>query len=341
MEMNSENTPSPSGLRVVAASQDVGPALSDAVFKASFHQSPEAMVLSRAADGVIVEVNQECLDLTGFTRAELLGRTMVDMGHWPDAQVPELPLAALKMGGRIHDADIMLRMNAVVLEVQGETYSLFYLSDTSSEHQAREVMLAGEKGLERANEKLNRQVKLYEMTEAVARVGYWVDAQRDTGNGYFGAVKLQKNQLDAVTGRLPGVDVLQITAPGQRGLESKAFARREMPRQFLQHQSPGLNRRALRCKGRQSGSDQVGIDEHRAIGLVGQKFAGKGGFTRAVRPPSQFHLVAFDDGFLADPVQRGHAGSRRCACRVARGPFRQLGAWVLAPVWILDALTRA
>lgn len=142
------------------------------------------MVLSRTADGVIVEVNQECLDLTGFTRAELLGRTMVDMVHWPDAQVPELPLAALKMGGRIRDADIMLRMkhstpcmarmNAVVLEVQDETYRLFYLSDTSSEHQAREAMLAGEKALERANEKLNRQVKLYEMTEAVARVGYWV-----------------------------------------------------------------------------------------------------------------------------------------------------------------------
>jgi len=44
------------------------------------------MVLSRAADGVIVEINQKCLDLTGFTRAEVLGHTVEETGYWPDAQ---------------------------------------------------------------------------------------------------------------------------------------------------------------------------------------------------------------------------------------------------------------
>lgn len=169
---------------MVAASQDLGPALSDAVFKASFHQNPEAMVLSRAADGVIVEVSQECLDLTGFTRAELLGRTMVDMGHWPDAQVRDSMLAALKAGGRVRDVDIMLRMkhdtphmlrmNAVVLELPGERYVLFCLRDIATEYQAGEAMLTGEQAPAQANEQLNRQIKLYEMTEAVARVGHWV-----------------------------------------------------------------------------------------------------------------------------------------------------------------------
>jgi diguanylate cyclase (GGDEF)-like protein/PAS domain S-box-containing protein len=165
-------------------SQNPASALSGAVFKASFHQSPEAMVLSRAADGVIVEINQKCLDLTGFTRAEVLGRTVEETGYWPDAQVRDSTLAALKAGGRVRDADIMLRMkhdtpymlrmNAVVLEQPGERYVLFCLRDIVTEHQARAVMLAGEQALAQANEQLNRQIKLFEMTEAVAHVGHWV-----------------------------------------------------------------------------------------------------------------------------------------------------------------------
>jgi len=40
------------------------------------------------------------------------------------------------------------------------------------------------------------------------------DALRDTGNGFLGAVELQKNQLDPVAGCLPGTDVVYIATPG-------------------------------------------------------------------------------------------------------------------------------
>lgn len=183
-EKYSGSPQSPSGAWVADASQNPASALPDTVFKASFQQSPEAMVLSRAADGVIVEINQKCLDLTGFTRAEVLGHTVEETGYWPDAQVRDSTLATLRTGGRIRDVDIMLRMkhdtphmlrmNAVVLELPGERYVLFCLRDIVTEHQAREAMLAGEQALAQANEQLDRQIKLFEMTEAVARVGHWV-----------------------------------------------------------------------------------------------------------------------------------------------------------------------
>ncbi len=167
-----------------AARQDFGSALPESVFRFIFNQGPEAIALSRAQDGAIVEVNHEWLKLTGFSREEVLGRTAVEIGHWQDAAAREAALTPLKATGRISDADVtlvmkdgmprMVRMNAALVDVQGETYILLYLRDVTADRLAQEAMLAGEKALERAYEKLNRQVKLYEMTEKVAQVGHWV-----------------------------------------------------------------------------------------------------------------------------------------------------------------------
>src|SRR5690606_29537002 len=85
------------------------------------------------------------------------------------------------------------------------------------------------------------------------------NALRDPRDGFFGAVELQENQLDLVTGRLPCTDVIEIPAPGLHGC---SFWR----------------------EGCQSGSDQIRVDEDRTASLIGQKLAGKGGFPRSVRP---------------------------------------------------------
>ncbi|MDO8285892.1 MAG: PAS domain S-box protein [Rhodoferax sp.] len=57
----------------------------DTIFKAVFMESHEAIALTRAQDGVIVAVNREWLRLTGFSREQVLGRTAIAIGLWPDA----------------------------------------------------------------------------------------------------------------------------------------------------------------------------------------------------------------------------------------------------------------
>ena len=49
------------------------------------HNSPVAVALTRASDGVIVDVNAEWTRLTGYARNEALGRTTVDLGFWADS----------------------------------------------------------------------------------------------------------------------------------------------------------------------------------------------------------------------------------------------------------------
>jgi hypothetical protein len=82
-------------------------------------------------------------------------------------------------------------------------------------------------------------------------------------HGFVGMVETQKDQLHPITGLLPAPDVAQLGAARQGGFKGEALARTEMALQLRQHQAPGLQGGGFGGKGRQAGSDEVGIDEHR------------------------------------------------------------------------------
>ena len=196
-----------------------GGVLSDAVFRTIFVQSPEAISVTRAHDHVMVEVNQEWLNLTGFSRAQVLGRTAVDIGLWPTESAREQALAPLGAEGRLCDADVMLimangahrlvRLNATRVDVQGDTYVLIYLRDVTAERMAQAALRAGEAALEQVNERLNRQVTLHQMTESVAKVGYWVlypdDQMVHLSRGYCEIGNLGEARLAPMGVHLRGV----------------------------------------------------------------------------------------------------------------------------------------
>ncbi|MDE2419065.1 MAG: EAL domain-containing protein [Burkholderiales bacterium] len=68
----------------------------------------------------------------------------------------------------------LVRINAVLVDVAAGPCVLIYLRDVTAERLALEALRSSELALEQLNEKLNRQAKLHELTETVAKVGYWV-----------------------------------------------------------------------------------------------------------------------------------------------------------------------
>ncbi len=157
---------------------------SDALIRQAFVQSPEAIAITRASDGVIIDVNAEWTQITGFARDEVLGRTALEIGHWPSQDAREALLEPLRLHGRVRDLDVSLvmrdgvqrlvRVNANLVEFVGGPFVLMYLRDVTLENQAQVALRTSERELSLANEALNRQVDLYEATEEVARVGHWV-----------------------------------------------------------------------------------------------------------------------------------------------------------------------
>ena len=54
-------------------------------FQPFFDAVPVAMVLSRSADGLILDVNAQCLHLTGLTREKVVGQRAEDLGFMESA----------------------------------------------------------------------------------------------------------------------------------------------------------------------------------------------------------------------------------------------------------------
>jgi len=191
----------------------------DTIFKAVFMESPEAIALTRAQDGVIVAVNREWLRLTGFSREQVLGRTAIAIGLWPDALARQQVLRPLSEEGRIHDVDLPLlqenapprvvSMTASLLDVEGESHILVYLRDVTAARRAQAAAVANEQALALANETLSRQLTLHRMTESVAKVGHWAfypgDAMVHLSPGYCEIGKLGNAQLAPVGDHLRGV----------------------------------------------------------------------------------------------------------------------------------------
>ncbi|MDE2616761.1 MAG: EAL domain-containing protein [Burkholderiales bacterium] len=164
---------------------------SEQMFIAAFDESPEAIGLSRLSDGLIVDVNKEWLVVTGYTREEVIGHSVVEIGHWPDTASREAAMAELRISGRLCDREVILslkdkrkrlvRLSGTLIEVDGEKHILMYIKDITAQRMAEESVRSGELALALANDKLSQQLALHELTERLAGVGYWIasaDGQR-------------------------------------------------------------------------------------------------------------------------------------------------------------------
>lgn len=60
---------------------------SESIFFAAFHRSPGMFAITTFEDARFVDVNAQFLEASGFSRDELIGRTAMELGVWPD---PEL-----------------------------------------------------------------------------------------------------------------------------------------------------------------------------------------------------------------------------------------------------------
>ena len=176
---------------------------------AMFSQSPAAISLSREADGVYVDVNEEWTRLTGLSLQDVLGRTTIDVGFWTDARHRDSVIASMGEQGRVRNLDLpftrpdgdkrTFQINISRIEIGGASYFLSYLKDVSSERLVQAELLAGEQLLKATNNRLSQQIRLFESLESVASVGYWTSSA-DPGslrwsNGMYRLVGLEPGTI--------------------------------------------------------------------------------------------------------------------------------------------------
>ncbi len=121
-----------------------------ALFTAAFHQNPKAATLTRIHDGMVVEVNQAWLAITGFTREEVVGQTTVALGVWGSGDNRESALAQLEGDQSSLSIEAILtakdgaqrpvRFDAMQFTIDGEPHLLGYVTDVTGGSASSEAL---------------------------------------------------------------------------------------------------------------------------------------------------------------------------------------------------------
>jgi PAS domain S-box-containing protein len=123
---------------------------SEAKWRAIFGLSPIILCITGLEDGRIREVNETFLETTGYTREEILGRTVTDLGFWLDLEQRERGMKSLQAGTPIRGVETRFRMKngeervtvlaADVVMVDGQACILAALTDITDRKRAEEAL---------------------------------------------------------------------------------------------------------------------------------------------------------------------------------------------------------
>lgn len=82
---------------------------SEEKFFKAFHATPDAIVISRESDGLLIEVNEVFLGQTGYSRDEALAGTSVALDLWADPRDRERYVAEMREQGKVREMEATFR----------------------------------------------------------------------------------------------------------------------------------------------------------------------------------------------------------------------------------------
>jgi PAS domain S-box-containing protein len=116
--------------------------LSEEKFAKAFRCSPEIISINSLKDGRFIEVNEAFEQLSGYARAEVIGRTDLELGIWPDLLEGDLLSEYICKDGRIRDQELRLRtkpeqartvlVSIEIIELEGQACALTVGQDISA-----------------------------------------------------------------------------------------------------------------------------------------------------------------------------------------------------------------
>ncbi|MBI5582639.1 MAG: PAS domain S-box protein [Deltaproteobacteria bacterium] len=112
---------------------------SEEKFSRAFRSSPVWVALNVLADGRFFEVNETFLEITGFSRDEVIGRTAIELGLWPHPEERAQVMEIIQAQKALRNYDITFKMKSgelrhflwsgELMEIGGVPYLISVLSD--------------------------------------------------------------------------------------------------------------------------------------------------------------------------------------------------------------------
>ncbi len=121
-------------------------------FAKAFHAGPVPIVITRATDSLIVDVNESFLQISGFSRNEAVGRTALELGIWANNAEREQLRQSVSEHGSVREMEVVFRTKSgssriglcyvEPIYLSGELCLLNIVMDITERKQAEEQLAA-------------------------------------------------------------------------------------------------------------------------------------------------------------------------------------------------------
>ncbi|MCM0080135.1 PAS domain S-box protein [Geomonas sp. Red32] len=171
-------------LRMVGTNQDVtwrmeaeqALRVSEEKFSKAFRASPDSIVITRAEDGMYIDVNEAFQEITGYTRDEVIGKTSMELELWAEPEARMVMLRLLNQFGHVRNLDVKFRVksgeirellwSAEVIEYRNEACLIAISRDVTDQRHLEKELLESDARLFMKHEELKN---LFHQMEGIRR----------------------------------------------------------------------------------------------------------------------------------------------------------------------------
>ena len=127
---------------------------SEEQFRKTFEISPDSITISSMADGKYVDVNKGFIEITGYSREEIIGKTSSDINVWNNIDERDALLKKLVNKEKVNNVEAKFRMkngsiitaliSATIMELNSENVILFVARDITDMKKAEHALKLSE-----------------------------------------------------------------------------------------------------------------------------------------------------------------------------------------------------
>ena len=123
---------------------------SEEIYRKSFHTNQDSISINHFADGMYVSINEGFTELTGYTEADVIGRTSTDINIWKNIEDRQRLVEGLRKDGEVTNLEAYFRkrdgsfspglMSASMFDLDGVPHILSVTRDITQRKEAEEAL---------------------------------------------------------------------------------------------------------------------------------------------------------------------------------------------------------